>query len=89
MIITLEWPADNVPDFFFVPCAPFTHEPRGKCIDGVWRITFTEDELALLLEMNKYGKTVEQAAQYEEAAHRLYNQRRPFVPEEIEDGADF
>ena len=75
MIVTLEWPADNVPDFFFVPCAPFTHEPRGKCIDGVWRITFTREELVLLLEVNKYNEMMKPVVAR--------------LAEETENGADF
>ena len=70
-MMKLEWSADATPDFFFIPCDPFTHKPRGELVNGTWRVEYDEaEELPLLFEMNKRGKTPEQIADYEEAAER-------------------
>ena len=67
----LEFPANATPDFFFIPCDPFTHEPNGYRENGTWRVEYDEaEELPLLFEMNKRGKTPEQITDYEEAAER-------------------
>jgi len=66
----LEFPADNVPAFFFIPCDPFTHEPQGELVNGAWLVDYDAEALALLLETNKRGKGPETVALYEEAAER-------------------
>jgi hypothetical protein len=66
----LEFPADNVPDFFFIPCDPFTHEELGYRENGTWRVEYDADALELLFNTNVRGKDPEIVALYEEAAER-------------------